>query len=166
MAAEVIYGTFDESRAVQIIDRLHEEGVSDKSINIVGAERNQMLPMTSQIVDRKRMHPFVAKTIVGGVILGFIAGLATFFIPTISAESVVGPLIAAVCGACAGAYIGLLGGAAVAFDNPVWVARVYEGPVPSHKVKIGVQTDSEHDRQIQHLLEQAGAEEIDIRRAA
>jgi hypothetical protein len=162
----MIYGTFNEDRAAHVIDQLREDGVPNNAIAVIGADRNQMLPITSQIVDRKKMHPFVAKAIIGGVILGFLSGLASIFIPTVSAMYFWGPFMAAVAGACAGAYIGLLFGAAVVFDNPVWSAAVYEGPVPAHEIKIAVRTDSEHRHEIEHLFEQSGAIEVDIGHAA
>ena len=166
MSTEMIYGTFNEDRAGDVIDQLRKDGVPDSAIAVIGADRNQMLPVTSHLIDRKRMHPFVAKTIAGGVILGFLSGLATLLIPNVAAMHVAGPIMAAIAGACAGAYIGMLFGTAVVFDNPVWTAAVYEGPVPAHEVKIGVRTDAEHRHEIEHLFEESGALEVDIGHAA
>ncbi|HEY9788807.1 MAG TPA: hypothetical protein V6D22_00315 [Candidatus Obscuribacterales bacterium] len=166
MSNEMIYGTFNEDQAGEVIEQLRRDGVPDTAIAVIGADRNQMLPVTSHLVDRERMHPFVAKAIAGGVILGFLSGLATFFIPTVAAMHIVGPIMAAIAGACAGAYIGMLFGTAVVFDNPVWTAAVYEGPVAAHEVKIGVRTDEQHRHEIEHLFEESGALEVDIGRAA
>jgi hypothetical protein len=166
MSAQIVYGIFDDTfDAAEAVDQLKRDGIPARSISIAGPDRGELRPVTSHLINSRRIDPFIVFTVIAGGALGFLLGCLTFLIPAISANTF-GQIMAAISAGSAGAYLGLLAGAIAHFDSPTMEGEVYEMQVNRGNVMLAVNTDESHFREVETVLQTKGAVEVDRRIAA
>jgi hypothetical protein len=159
-----VFGIVDDRVSLEgAVDRLKSDGFRNSDISVL----MQNAGATKDFAHEKETKaPEGATTgatsgILGGGILGWLAGAGALAIPGIGPFVAAGPIMAALAGAGIGGAVGGLTGALIGMGMPEYEAKRYETTVKGGGILLSVHVDDREWRsKAKDLLETCGAHDV------
>ncbi len=159
-----VFGIFNDRASLErAVDELKLNGFRNSDISVLMQDKSQ----TSDFAHEKNTKaPEGAATgastgILGGGILGWLAGAGALAIPGIGPFVAAGPIMGAIAGAGIGGTVGGITGGLLGLGIPEYEAKRYEGFVKNGGMLISVHVDDrEWSSKAKDLLENCGARDV------
>jgi hypothetical protein len=152
-----------ETQAVQIVDRLKNEGFSNNDISVLFPDKTGTRDFA---MEKGTKAPEGAATgagtgaVLGGA-LGWLAGIGALAIPGVGPFVAAGPIAAALSGAAVGGAVGGIAGTLIGMGIPEFEAKRYEGKIKDGGVLISVHTDDSDEAKLaKRVFEEYHAQDI------
>jgi hypothetical protein len=157
MTAKIVQGVFaDEASASSCVQAIQHAGADLGSISVV-ANIDDFRTVSTELAGRLDKFALAC-----AIIMGVTGGFCGFHFAAHSTVAgsflLLVPLMGALCGTVAGAYLGLIIGSVLNFDRPTFALPVQQGRMSLGKVVISVRTESPDERyKIEAIMEEHGA---------
>ncbi|OPH60359.1 low temperature-induced protein [Paenibacillus ferrarius] len=146
-----IIGVFhSETEAIQVINKLKNEGYSSDDISVIG-RNNEGLSQIEDATETKAEEGLATGAASGGVlggVTGLLASIGALAIPGIGPLIAAGPIVATLTGAAIGASAGGLVGSLIGLGIPEKEAATYEAYIKDGKILVLVESDAVRDPRV------------------
>ena len=159
-----VFGIFNDRVSLEkAVDRLKAEGFrnSDISVLIQSAGETKDFAHEKETKAPEGATTGAAGGILGGGILGWLAGAGALAIPGIGPFVAAGPIMGALSGAGIGGAVGGVTGALIGMGMPEYEAKRYESSVKAGGMLLSVHVDNREWRtKAKEILESCGGRDI------
>jgi hypothetical protein len=158
-----IFSTRDELESA--VDDLKLEGFRNSDISVLMQSKGETRDFAHEKNTKapEGTAAGAATGLLGGGILGWLAGAGALAIPGIGPFVAAGPIMAAVAGAGIGGAVGGIAGGLIGLGIPEYEAKRYESFVKNGGILISVHVDdSEWSSKAKDILERGGASEVSV----
>lgn len=162
--SHAVFGIFDNRGAVEsAVDHLKMDGFrnSDISVLMQNASETKDFAHAKETKAPEGATSGATTGILGGGILGWLAGAGALAIPGIGPFVAAGPIMGALAGAGIGGTVGGITGALIGMGMPEYEAKRFESSVSSGGILLSVHVDdSDWNTKAKDILESCGAKDI------
>lgn len=155
-----VTGAFDDyGVADQVVEDLKNSGIDGTRISIFGAKQRDAQVLRSDVYPTDSVH-YLLQSVVLGAAVGIVVALTSVVIAHVGSSWVLG-LVAALSGACAGGYIGLMIGAVSRGDIAENDTRFSEASMTKGTIWVGVEAQEPREElKSQKIMAELGAIEL------
>lgn len=162
--SNAVFGIFDERLTLErAVDKLKASGFRNSDISVLMQNKNEAADFAHE---KNTKAPEGAATgasagLLGGGILGWLAGAGALAIPGIGPFVAAGPIMGAIAGAGIGGTVGGISGGLIGLGIPEYEAKRYENFVKGGGMLISVHVDDiEWSSKAKTILENCGARDV------
>lgn len=161
-----VFGIFaDRTELEKVVDVLKRDGFRNSDISVLMQNKGETRDFAHEKHTKapEGTAAGAATGLLGGGILGWLAGAGVLAIPGIGPFVAAGPIMAAVAGAGIGGAVGGIAGGLIGLGIPEYEAKRYESFVKNGGILISVHVDdSEWSSKAKDILERGGASEVSV----
>jgi hypothetical protein len=161
-----VFGIFaDRTELEKVVDDLKRDGFRNSDISVLMQSKGETRDFAHEKHTKapEGTAAGAATGLLGGGILGWLAGAGALAIPGIGPFVAAGPIMAAVAGAGIGGAVGGIAGGLIGLGIPEYEAKRYESLVKNGGILISVHVDdSEWSSKAKDILERGGASEVSV----
>lgn len=159
-----VFGIFDNRATLErAVDRLKAEGFRNSDISVLMQNARETKDFAYEKATKAPEGATAGATtgILGGGILGWLAGAGALAIPGIGPFVAAGPIMGALAGAGVGGAIGGITGALIGLGMPEYEAKRYETSIKAGGLLLSVHVDDlSWRRKAKDILETCGGRDI------
>jgi hypothetical protein len=161
-----VFGIFaNRTELEKVVDVLKRDGFRNSDISVLMQNKGETRDFAYEKHTKapEGTAAGAATGLLGGGILGWLAGAGALAIPGIGPFVAAGPIMAAVAGAGIGGAVGGIAGGLIGLGIPEYEAKRYESFVKNGGILISVHVDdSEWSSKAKDILERGGASEVSV----
>ncbi len=156
-----VTGAFDDyGVAAQVVEDLKGAGIDSSRISVFGSRQRDAQTFRDDVYPEDSLA-FLMQSVISGAAIGIVVALGSTVILHTATNLFVG-LYAAVSGACAGGYVGLMLGAVTRGDVAERADEIHESNMTRGKIWVGVEAEREREElESQKIMQKLGAIEVD-----
>ncbi len=162
--SNAVFGIFNDRLTLErAVDELKVSGFRNSDISILMQDRGETIDFAHQKNTKapEGVATGASAGILGGGILGWLAGAGALAIPGIGPFVAAGPIMGAIAGAGIGGTVGGISGGLIGLGIPEYEAKRYETFVKEGGMLISVHVDNkEWSSKAKDLLEKCGARDV------
>jgi hypothetical protein len=159
-----VFGIFDNRASLErAVDRLKADGFRSSDISVLMQNPNETKDFAHEKATKAPEGATAGATtgILGGGILGWLAGAGALAIPGIGPFVAAGPIMGALAGAGVGGAVGGITGGLIGLGLPEYEAKRYESSIKAGGLLLSVHVDDLNwRRKAKNILESCGAKDV------